>query len=258
MLELAVLGSGSKGNSTLIRTARTALLVDAGLSARQIGLRLQESGSDAAELDGVLLTHEHGDHVRGLRVLNKRFPTPVLGNTATLGAAGQALGDTSEAWAFTTGEPFTWGDFTITSFPVSHDATEPVGYVLEAEGIRVGYATDLGKLTPEIAAMVRGCHIVVLEANHDVDMLWNGSYPWVIKKRIGGEHGHLANATGVEQVAAITEGDTTHLLLVHLSENNNEPALVHRLFFDALCKAGRTNVELTVTSQHRATATVRF
>ena len=258
MLELAVLGSGSRGNSTLIRTARTALLVDAGLSARQIGLRLRQSGSDPADLDGVLLTHEHGDHVRGLRVLNQRFPTPVLGNAATLQAAGHALGTTPETAAFTTGEPFIWGDFTITSFPVSHDAAEPVGYVFQAEGIRVGYATDLGRLTPEIVSMIRGCHIVVIEANHDVDMLWNGPYPWVTKERIGSELGHLDNASGAGQVADITDGDTAHLVLAHLSENNNEPGLVRRLFSDALLEAGRTDVRLTVTSQHRPTAAVRL
>jgi phosphoribosyl 1,2-cyclic phosphodiesterase len=256
MLELAVLGSGSKGNSTLIRTPRTALLVDGGLSARQIGLRLGESGADPADLDGVLLTHEHGDHVRGLRVLNKRFPTPVLANAATMDTAAHALGGAPEGRTFITGEPFTWGDFTITSFPVSHDACEPVGYVLEAEGIRVGYATDLGRLTPEIAALIRGCHIVVLEANHDLDMLWQGSYPWATKQRIGGDLGHLDNASGADQVASLTEGDTAHLILVHLSENNNDPGLVGRLFREALLQAGRAKVELTVTGQRQATAPV--
>ena len=258
MLELSVLGSGSKGNSTLIRTERTALLVDAGLSARQIGLRLGQTGAAAADLDGILLTHEHSDHIRGLQVLQRQYPTPVLGNTATLGAAGQALGDTPEAWAFTTGESFTWGDFTITPFPVSHDAAEPVGYVLEAEGIRVGYATDLGCLTPDIVSMFRGCHIAVLEANHDADMLWNGRYPWVTKERIASDTGHLDNASGAGQVAGLTAGGTAHLVLVHLSENNNEPGLVRRLFADALLEAGRSDVQLTVTGQHRAIGALRL
>jgi len=258
MLELAVLGSGSKGNSTLIRSSQTALLIDAGLSARQISLRMAASGCEPASLDGVLLTHEHSDHIRGLQVLQRRFPAPVLANTPTLAAAGEAATSAPAAWAFTSGESFDWGDFRVTSFPVSHDAAEPVGYVLEAEGLRVGYATDLGQLTPEIVALISGCHIVVLEANHDVDMLWNGRYPWVTKKRIGSDLGHLDNASGAAQVEALTAGDTCHLVLIHLSENNNEPGVVRDLFAEALARAGRTGIQLTVTGQHEPTGPVRL
>ncbi|MFO7769363.1 MAG: MBL fold metallo-hydrolase [bacterium] len=258
MVELVVLGSGSKGNSTLIRTANTALLVDAGLSARQLGLRLQDAGLDPARLDGVLLTHEHGDHVRGLRVLNRRFPTPVLGNSATLAAAGPAIGAAPEKLGFITGMPITMGDFGITSFHVSHDAAEPVGYVLEAEGIRIGYATDLGRITPDIVRIVQGCHVVVLEANHDVEMLWKGPYPWPTKERIRSEVGHLDNESGAAEVGALTRGETAHLVLIHLSENNNEPDLVRETYAGALERSGRDGVELTITGQREIAPSIRF
>lgn len=258
MVELVVLGSGSKGNSTLVRTAKTALLLDAGLSARQITLRLREAGLSPEKLDGILLTHEHGDHVRGLRVLNRRFPTPVLANTATLKAAGAALGAVPERMAFVTGMPITVGDFGITSFHVSHDAAEPVGFLLEAEGIRIGYATDLGRITPDIVEVVRGCHVVVLEANHDVEMLWNGPYPWPTKERIGSELGHLDNESGAAEVGRLTEGETAHLVLVHLSENNNEPSLVRETFAGALQRSGRESVELTITSQREIAPAIRL
>jgi len=258
MLELAVLGSGSRGNSTLVRTARTDLLIDAGLSARQIGLRLRASGADPAAVDAVLLTHEHTDHLRGLPVLQRRFPVPVLGNEATLAAAGPALADAPEAWAFATGEAFTCGDFAVTSFAVSHDAAEPVGYVLEAEGTRVAYVTDLGCLTPQIVSLVRGCHVVILEANHDVDMLWSGPYPWPTKERIAGALGHLDNATGAAHVAAIAGSDTKHLVLAHLSQNNNEPGLARRLYARALREASRGDVRLAVAAQATPSALLRL
>ncbi len=258
MVELVALGSGSKGNSTLIRTGRTALLVDAGLSARQLTLRLREAGFGPERLDGVLLTHEHGDHVRGLRVLNRKFPTPVFANTATLDAAGAALGAAPEKHALITGMPITVGDFGITSFHVSHDAAEPVGYVIEAEGIRIGYATDLGRITPDIVAALRGCQVLVLEANHDVEMLWKGPYPWPTKERIGSELGHLDNESGAAQVGALTEGETVHMVMIHLSENNNEPGLVRETFAGALERSGRDHIELTVTGQREIARAIRL
>ncbi|MFH1567404.1 MAG: MBL fold metallo-hydrolase [Gemmatimonadota bacterium] len=257
MIELAVLGSGSKGNSVLVRTGRTALLLDAGLSARQLAQRCHASDLDPRRLDGVLLTHEHSDHVRGLPVFARHCPVPVLGNAATLGAAGAALATAPRAWAFTTGVPFAWGDFTVAAFPVSHDAVEPVGFVLEAEGVRVGYATDLGRLTPPILAALGGCHIVVLEANHDVDMLWKGPYPWPLKQRISSHLGHLDNASGAGQLPTIVGGDTAHLVLAHLSENNNQPGLVRSLFAAALADAGCAHVQLTVAGQHHASPVLR-
>ena len=257
MLEVAVLGSGSKGNSTLIRTERTALLVDAGLSARQIALRARERGGDPEQFDAVLLTHEHSDHTRGLAVLQRRCPTPVLANAGTLAAAGETVTGAPETWAFDSGEPFDWGDVTVTPFPVSHDAAEPVGYVFESGGLKVGYATDLGQLTPEIAAHIRGCHIIALEANHDLDMLWNGHYPWVTKQRIGSDQGHLDNGSGAAQVGSLVTDDTAHLVLIHLSENNNEPGMVRALFRRALDEAGRQDVTLTVAGQRQASAPLR-
>jgi phosphoribosyl 1,2-cyclic phosphodiesterase len=256
-LELVVLGSGSKGNSTLVRTPNTALLLDAGLSARQIALRLRDVGFDAQDLDGILLTHEHRDHVGGVRVLAERTGTPVLANAATLEAAADFLGK-AERRPFITGWPFTCGDFAITSFPVSHDSAEPVGYLLEAEGVAAGYATDLGHLTTEVASRICGSHVVVLEANHDVEMLWAGPYPWRTKERIDSKVGHLDNASGAEALAAILGPSTSHLVLAHLSENNNERQLVRDQFSDALAAVGRTDVQLTVTSQDRPSAPVRL
>lgn len=257
MVELVVLGSGSRGNCTLVRTSRGALLIDAGLSARQIVRRLAEAGQSPDRLDGILLTHEHQDHVNGLAVFTRCRDIPVLGNAATLEAAGGKLGQARRK-TFTTGQPFDWAGFRVTPFATPHDAAEPVGFVLEAEGVRVGYATDLGHVTQLVAARLTGCDALVFEANHDREMLMEGPYPWVTKQRVASRLGHLSNDHAASALPRIALGETRHLILAHLSETNNNPGLARAAVEIALREAGLPRVGVATASQERPAAPLRL
>ncbi len=248
MLELFTLGSGSGGNSTLVRTARTALLIDAGLSARQIALRLQAGGHDPAALDAIIVTHEHRDHIGGVGVFTRRYPIPVTANEATRSAAAPVL-DGVGIETFRTGETFAVGDLEICTFPVPHDAAEPVGLTITAEGLRIGYATDLGWMPEPILDQLRGCDLVVLESNHDRDLLLTGPYPRHVKERIDSDRGHLENAVAADAAAHLAAHGTRHLVLAHLSETNNTPGRVRRAVSDALQAAGAGTVTLATASQ---------
>ncbi len=258
MVELVLLGSGSKGNSTLLRSGRTAVLIDAGLSARQLAVRLEHVGQDPARLAGVLLTHDHADHVFGLKVFSRRFPTPVFANSRTLGALGSLVDEAPELVPFRTGGSFEVGDIRFQAFPVPHDAADPVGFRVEAEGIRIGYATDLGQVTPAVAEALTGCEVVVLESNHDPAMLETGPYPRIIKDRIASEVGHLDNGTAAESLAILAGLGAVRIVLAHLSQVNNRPALARRAARSALDRDGHTGVPVTVASQFVPGPPVRF
>jgi len=250
MVELIVLGSGSRGNATLVRAPRGALLIDAGLSARQLARRLEAVGQPPDRIDAILLTHEHGDHVGGVRVFTRRHRTPVFGNPATLEAADRALGD-AERVAFATGEPFAVGPFRVRSFSLPHDAVDPVGFVLEVEGVRIGYATDLGHVTRLVAERLRGCQAIVFEANHDREMLLAGDYPWEVKQRVAARLGHLNNEHAAAELRGIVGSETRHVVMAHLSERNNDPDLVRAVVGAELRAAGRGGIEVEVAQQER-------
>ena len=164
MVEVVVLGSGSRGNCTLVRAGERAVLIDAGLSAKDIKHRLAAVGQDLRRIEAILVTHEHADHVNGLRVFARRTGALVLANLATLRALAARLVDVRQQAAFTNGTVFAAGPFHVTAFPIPHDAIDPVGFVLEAEGVRVGYSTDLGHVTPLVEERLSGCAAIVLSS----------------------------------------------------------------------------------------------
>jgi len=251
MVELVMLGSGSRGNSTLVRTGRSAILIDAGLSARQMALRLESVGQDPCSIEAILLTHDHADHVWGRRVFHKRYPTLLLANEATLNAAVRILGDLKDAEPFRNSRPFTIGDFRIAGFPVPHDAAAPVGFVLEAEGIRIGYTTDLGHVSRTVTRRLTGCEIIVLESNHDRTMLWEGPYTRMTKERIDSPRGHLSNEHAARALPKIIGADTAHLVLAHISQTNNKRRLARTVAEEALCESGLNGVSVSVAFQNR-------
>jgi phosphoribosyl 1,2-cyclic phosphodiesterase len=250
MVEIRVLASGSRGNATLVRTSTSALLIDAGISCKQLVARLEAASQDPARLDGVLLTHEHVDHVQGLRVLARRYGLPIFGNAATLEAAASKLDGVPERQVVPTGSTVTVGRIEATSFPVPHDAAEPVGWVLEAEGLRVGQATDLGHVTRLVAHRLAACHALVFEANHDRELLLDGPYPWSTKQRVASRLGHLSNDHAAAALPEIVGAETRAIVLAHLSEQNNQPALARAVVGAALEAAGRP-LALSLAAQAR-------
>jgi phosphoribosyl 1,2-cyclic phosphodiesterase len=242
-----VLATSSAGNSIYIRSRHTRLLVDAGLSRKEIVQRLGAIGEDAERLDGVLVTHEHSDHVCGLPALSRglgcRVPVYLTRLTAP---AIEWNGAAPPLVEFQAGASFSIGDIAIQSFTTPHDAADPVGFTFETAGLKVGLAMDLGYLPDSIKFHLRGAQLVVLESNHDVEMLKVGPYPWQVKQRVMGRKGHLSNDAVSDFIRQEMDGAVETLLLGHLSEQNNHPALVRLAAEMALAERGASGVRLVV------------
>lgn len=223
-MRLSLLASGSKGNSLFLETDSCRLLIDAGLSGREAVARLSSIGVDAATLDGILVTHEHTDHVRGVGALARRLKVPVLGSSRTLQAARHVIGR-ADFVEFDAGSPFVFKGVSIDPFPVTHDACDPVGFRIESGEGCIGFATDLGIATRLTHEKLKGCRALVLEFNHDEQMLQDGPYPWHLKQRIRSRHGHLSNAEGACLLEELLHPALQGVFLGHLSEVNNDPAL---------------------------------
>jgi len=225
------------------------MIIDCGLSCRELCRRLEDAGIEPRLLSAVVLTHEHSDHVSGVGVLSRRFDLPVYANGATargarLAHAGGARG-VSRVVQFTTGREFTIGAITLEPFSVPHDASDPVGLRLSDGETCVGYATDLGSLTLEVIMGLSGCDALVLESNHDRTMLLEGPYPWPLKRRVDSASGHLSNEDAASLLESVAHDGMRHLVLAHLSRTNNEPELPVASARAALgTRAGRVQVSL--------------
>ncbi len=246
-----MLGSGSAGNSALIATAHCRILVDGGLSARQLILRLAQCGVTPYQLDGVLLTHEHGDHVCGLEVLCRKFRIPIYCNSLTAEAIRCGSLGTHRNWRFfRTGAEFSICDITVQSFPVPHDAVDPVGYAFHAGGSGLGFITDLGYATKMCVERLREVHTLVIETNHDEKLLQNCPHrPWPVKQRIQSRHGHLSNTAAAAVVEQLLPGKIDRVVLGHLSRDCNTPALAAAAIQELLVKCGRSEVEVHCAGQ---------
>ena len=233
-MQVSILASGSKGNSVYVELDGTRLLIDAGISAARITKGLQACGIEPQELDAVLITHEHVDHVRGLKTLAKRYHLPILATRGTL--AGIDGGAAFENDMRGISEAFTIGDVTVRPFSISHDAAEPCGYRIEGSHCCT-LATDLGVVTDTVQEAMEGADVLVLEANHDADLLRQGSYPWPLKRRILSHRGHLANADAAWALTRMKK-HPRKVYLAHLSEENNRPALACDTVQDILASRG--------------------
>jgi phosphoribosyl 1,2-cyclic phosphodiesterase len=293
MVRFTVLASGSKGNSTVITGGRTRILLDAGLSCRELFRRMKLAGEDPETLDAIVITHEHQDHVNGLAVTARKLGVPVYFTEAThrawmrwltprrqmtyaqwLEAAAAARKQAAErqsgadvaaeaeepevlaaveaeeataaaseaslqqppsrkedpAWLpateyFQAGNPFEIGDISLNPFTIPHDAADPVGFVIRAEGVRMGFATDLGYIPPNVKAQLKGLALLLLESNHDLEMLRDGPYPWSVKQRVLSRVGHLSNEAAAGFLESAYDGQATYIILAHLSQSNNLPEL---------------------------------
>ncbi|PKK86212.1 MAG: hypothetical protein CVT48_02215 [Thermoplasmata archaeon HGW-Thermoplasmata-1] len=240
-IEFSVLGSSSGGNCTAVRCGGSVILVDAGFTAKEIAGRLSGIGIGIDEVSGVLLTHDHIDHVRGAGVLSRRHGIPIHAARQTFCAAERALGCCEKSYFECGGEFEAW-PFNVRTFPLPHDAASHCGFRLEAQKTSFGLATDIGYATPALIEGLRDCDSIVLESNYDFDMLENGPYPYFLKKRIAGEGGHLSNRECGEVLNEVVCKRTNRVVLAHLSQNNNtEPlarATVSSVAHRALCEFG--------------------
>ena len=233
-----MLASSSSGNATFIRTERTRLLVDAGLSKRDVLARLAAIGEPAESLDAILISHEHSDHVSGLVALARHLDIPVY--ITRLTAPSIPWGEyTPKLDCFQAGASFTIGDLDVDSFTVPHDAIDPVGFCFRAAGIKVGVVTDLGYVPDSIKFHLRGADLLILESNHDLEMLKVGPYPWSVKQRVMGRKGHLSNEVVSDFIRQDLDSSISTLVLGHLSEHNNHPEIVRAMAERALDRAGR-------------------
>ncbi|WP_299982098.1 MBL fold metallo-hydrolase [Desulfobacula sp.] len=216
------LASGSKGNSLFVSCCNHCILIDAGLSGIEIERRLSAVNIDPESLTGIIITHEHSDHVKGAGILSRRFKLPVYITKKTYKVAPR-LGKIEDLRFFECGTPFEMDQILITPFSVSHDAKDPVGLTLEYKNHKIGIATDLGIVTSLVKEHLKNSNVLYLESNHDPEMLINGSYPWHLKQRIKGRTGHLSNMDAGTLVSEIKTDALEHIILAHLSEENNCP-----------------------------------
>jgi phosphoribosyl 1,2-cyclic phosphodiesterase len=251
-LRVCILGSGSSGNCAYVASAETAVLVDAGLSAREIARRLGEIGVPLSAVSAVCVSHEHQDHTAALGILHGRHGIPVYANQGTVEGLARDRKLEGVRWTvFTTGVPFAVGDLSIEPFAVSHDAYEPVGFALSGGGARVGIVTDIGAPTALVRERLRGCHAVVVESNHDERMLLDAPRPWHLKQRIMGRQGHMSNRGAAAMLCEIAGPQLAHVFLAHLSEDCNRPEIARRTAADMLGKAGHGHVRVSLTFPDR-------
>lgn len=244
-MEVIVLASGSKGNAVFVELDGVRLLVDAGISATRIKKGLAQNGIDMATVDGILITHEHSDHILGLPTLAKWYHLPIFANIATLNAISNATDSMRENFS-PIEDSFKLNGITVNSFSVPHDAINPVGYQLSGSET-VAVATDIGFVTQGVQSGIEGADILVLEANHDRKVLQNGSYPWCLKKRILSNRGHLANLDTGWALARMKK-QPREVILAHLSAENNRPALARQTVNKILSSQGIA-LNITVASQ---------
>src|SRR6266576_5772252 len=241
-----MLGSGSAGNSALVATDHCRILVDGGLSARQVVLRLEKCGLTPEQLDGVVLTHEHTDHICVLEVLCHKFDLPIYCNRLTAEALRSGgLVERCRNWRlFVTGAEFSICDMTVQTFPVPHDAVDPLGFAFHAGSGGLGFITDLGYPTKMVIERLREVQTLVIETNHDEKLLQNDTYrPWPVKQRIQSRHGHLSNAAAAGVIEELLSGKIERVVLGHLSRDCNTPELALGAVRASLAKYARIDIE---------------
>jgi len=237
-LYITSLNSGSNGNCYYIGTNKEAVLIDAGISCRETEKRMKRLGLSMSAVKAIFVSHEHADHISGIRVLSKKHQLPVYITTATLRSAGFIV-EKNLLRYFTADQPVTIDGLTVTAFSKFHDASDPHSFMVSSAGINIGVFTDIGNCCDRVIAHFKLCNAAFLEANYCENMLMNGSYPYILKKRISSDNGHLSNAQALELFTKYRSGQLSHLILSHLSKNNNTPELVDQLFRQ---QAGSTKI----------------
>lgn len=258
-VRLTILGSGSAGNCAYLETDEVRILVDAGFSARQIRQRLASIGRTPENLTGILVTHEHSDHIQGLAALCEKLRLPIYCNRATKDAIEYQLQMRVDCRLFVTGGSFEIGDICVETFMVPHDAQDPIGFLIRTAGGNVGFLTDLGHTNKLVIERIRPANVLVLEANHDVKMLQESPHrPWSLKQRILGRHGHLSNEAAADAAEQVMSAHLRHLYLGHLSRECNKPEIAGSVMSKRMEKIGATHVQVETTSQSQPGPTLQL
>jgi len=252
-LSFTLLASGSSGNSTLVSDGDIHILVDVGLSGRETARRLNEHGLSPDKISAIVVSHEHGDHCRGVGPFAKDLDIPVFMTDATFSNSSIKL-DSKKHRRIMPGECFEVYGFSFTSFSVPHDSAEPLGFAIEKDGVKLGIVLDLGYLSNLVIERLKGCTAIVMESNHDVQMLKVGPYPWALKQRVMSRRGHLSNDVVAQYLAKDFDGEAANVVLAHLSKNNNLPELALLSAQRALeerpgMHASRTRLDLALADQ---------
>ncbi len=256
-VRLTILGSGSAGNCAYLETDETRILIDAGLSGRQIRHRMAGIGRAPENLTGILITHEHSDHIQGLALLALKLNVPIYCNRDTGEALQRQFQSRLDCRLFGTGARFELGDILVETFTVPHDAQDPIGLLLHTGAARIGILTDLGHATRLVIERVRMANVVLIETNHDIKMLQDCPHrPWSLKQRILSRHGHLSNGAAADAVEQFMSADLRHLYLGHLSRECNKPELARGVVQERLGKIGAAHVNLHMTSQSQVSPTL--
>jgi phosphoribosyl 1,2-cyclic phosphodiesterase len=239
VIRFASLGSGSRGNALVVESRGTRVLLDCGFSIRETERRLARLGLAASDVNAILLTHEHSDHIGGAFSFALRHAIPVFLTQGCLAGAPRRTPQLPELRLIDCQERFAFNDLAISPYPVPHDSREPVQYVFSDGAVSLGVLTDAGHITPHMAQMLGACQALVLECNHDLDMLASGPYPGFLKARVGGDYGHLSNAAAAELLRSLDCSGFSHIVAAHLSEKNNTPELASAALAEVLgCATG--------------------
>jgi phosphoribosyl 1,2-cyclic phosphodiesterase len=265
-VSVSLLASGSRGNSAVVASSTTRILVDAGLSCRETFKRVRALGERLEQLSAILITHEHSDHIAGLQRLAQKLNVPVFLTAPTHHAWNRSMRDEEgktpelrKVEHFAAGRSFQVGDIAVTPFTIPHDAADPVGFTFRVEGVKIGFATDLGYMPMSVRDHLRGCDVLVTESNHDVEMLRSGPYPWSVKQRVMSRVGHLSNEALADFFANDYDGFASYVVLAHLSEQNNHPEIARAAAEQALQgRQGLWRNRVLLASQSEALEPIRL
>ena len=249
VIEVRVLASGSGGNAILISSGQDNLLIDAGLSGKELARRLDVAGHSLSEVSAVVVTHEHIDHIRGVGVLSRRHGIPIYMNRATIERAPASVGEMPTARTFVTGDSMQVGDLKVQTYPLPHDAADPIGLIIQNCSRRIGIALDMGYPTRLARERLRGSNLLILEFNHDPEMLRQCDRPWEIKQRIMSKRGHMSNEAALELLRDLIHDELRAVVLAHVSQEANCGETLHSLVSDHLKQIGRGDISIILGSQ---------
>lgn len=255
-MRFSVLGSGSRGNSVYIESGKTGILIDAGFSGKELESRLKSVGRDLSNVHALCITHEHGDHIAGAGVISRRCKVPTYANPGTFAAAEKRMGKLFVRKEFETGDLVQIRDLQVRSFRISHDTADPVGFVVSNGKLSVGYCTDTGKVSHLIGRRLAGCNGLVLEFNHNLEMLKNGPYPLPLQQRVRSSRGHLCNEDGAAFLAELISDQLKTVVLAHLSDTNNSPDLARKAALQSVKEWG--DAALLIASQDKASPLIEL